>query len=51
MLLIRLTLCRICLFEFIRVEGGVKFIKHFGGGGAQAVKVWEPLVCRFYFKN
>jgi hypothetical protein len=23
-----------CLFEFVRVEGGVKFMKHYGGGGA-----------------
>jgi hypothetical protein len=31
MLFISLNLCQICLFEFIRVEGGVKFIKHFMG--------------------
>jgi hypothetical protein len=24
-------LCQICLFEFIRVEGGVKFMKHVKG--------------------
>jgi hypothetical protein len=26
-------LYQICLFEFIRVEGGVKYMKHFKGGG------------------
>jgi hypothetical protein len=29
MLFISLTVCEICLFEFIRVEGGVKFMKVF----------------------
>jgi hypothetical protein len=33
MLFISWTLCEICLFEFIRVEGGVKFMKLFGGEG------------------
>jgi hypothetical protein len=28
------TLCEICLFEFIRVEGGVKFMKDFKGGAS-----------------
>jgi hypothetical protein len=32
MLFIRWTLCQIRLFEFIRVEGGVKFMKRVGGG-------------------
>jgi hypothetical protein len=32
-----------CLFEFIRVEGGVKSIKLLRGGGAQPIKVWEPV--------
>jgi hypothetical protein len=32
MLFISKTLCQICLFEFIRAEGGVKFMKHFKGG-------------------
>jgi hypothetical protein len=41
MLFISWTLCQICLFEFIRVQGGVKFMKHFKG--AQATKVWEPV--------
>jgi hypothetical protein len=41
MLFISWTLCKICLFEFIRVEEGVKFIKHFKGGGAQAINIWE----------
>jgi hypothetical protein len=27
------TLGQICLLEFIWVEGGVKFVKPFGGGG------------------
>jgi hypothetical protein len=31
-----------CLLEFIRVEGGVKFLKHFKG--AQARKVREFLL-------
>jgi hypothetical protein len=31
---IGLTLCKICLFEFIRVEGGVKFVKHFKWGAS-----------------
>jgi hypothetical protein len=45
MLLISWTSGQICLFEFIRVEGGVKFMKHSkGGGGGQAMKVWEPVV-------
>jgi hypothetical protein len=26
------TLCQICLFEFIRVEGGVNFMNHVDGG-------------------
>jgi hypothetical protein len=43
MLFISGTLSQICLFEFIRVEGGVKFMEHFKG--AQAIKVWEPLSC------
>jgi hypothetical protein len=33
MLFISFTLCKICLFEFTGVEGGVKLIKHLGGGG------------------
>jgi hypothetical protein len=33
MLFISWTLLQICLFEFIRVEGGVKLMKHVGGGG------------------
>jgi hypothetical protein len=32
MLFISGTLYQICLFEFIRVEGGVKFKQHFKGG-------------------
>jgi hypothetical protein len=32
MLFISWTLCRICLFSFIRVEGGVKFINFLRGG-------------------
>jgi hypothetical protein len=28
-----LTLCHICLFGFIQVEGQVKLMKHFGGEG------------------
>jgi hypothetical protein len=31
-LFISLTLCQICLFEFIQVEGSVKFMKHVKGG-------------------
>jgi hypothetical protein len=31
LLIIISTLCRICLFEFIRVEWGVKFVKHLKG--------------------
>jgi hypothetical protein len=41
MLFIGWTLCQICLFEFIWVEGGAMFMKLFKG--AQAIKVWEPL--------
>jgi hypothetical protein len=41
MLFISWTSCQLCLFEFIWVEGGVKFMKHLKG--AQAIKVWEPL--------
>jgi hypothetical protein len=26
------TLCQICLFEFIWLEGGAKFVKHFKVG-------------------
>jgi hypothetical protein len=37
------TLRQICLLEFIWVEGGVKFVKPFGGGG-QTIKAWEPLL-------
>jgi hypothetical protein len=33
-LLICWTLCQIRLFEFIWVEGGVKFIKYFKGGAS-----------------
>jgi hypothetical protein len=33
MLLISWTSSQICLFEYIRVEGGMKFIKQFKGGG------------------
>jgi hypothetical protein len=40
MLLISLTLYQICLLEFIRVEGGVRFMKHFKGG---AIKVWKTV--------
>jgi hypothetical protein len=32
MLAINWTSCHTCLFEFIRVEGGVKFMTHFKGG-------------------
>jgi hypothetical protein len=32
MLVVSWTLCQICLFEFIRVDGGVKYMKHFKGG-------------------
>jgi hypothetical protein len=32
MLFISWTLCQICLFEFILVEQGVKFMKHFKEG-------------------
>jgi hypothetical protein len=32
------------LFEFIQMEGGVKFMKHLFGGGAQAINVCEPVV-------
>jgi hypothetical protein len=36
-------LCHICLFDFIRVEGGgAKFMKYFKG--EQAIKVWETLL-------
>jgi hypothetical protein len=31
------------LIEFIRVEGGVQIMST-GGGGAQAIKVWDPLL-------
>jgi hypothetical protein len=31
MLFVSITLCHTCLFEFIRVEGGVKFMKLFKG--------------------
>jgi hypothetical protein len=34
MLFISLTSPEICLFEFIRVEGGAKFMKHFKGGAS-----------------
>jgi hypothetical protein len=34
MLFIIWTLCQICLFKFIRVEGGVKFMKHSKGGAS-----------------
>jgi hypothetical protein len=34
MLLCSLTLCQIRLFEFIRVEGGAKFMKQFKGGAS-----------------
>jgi hypothetical protein len=30
------------------MEGSAKFMKHFKGGGAQGIKVWEPLA---YTKN
>jgi hypothetical protein len=35
---------------FIRIYWGgrgVKFTKHFKGGGEQAIKVWEPLIYGF----
>jgi hypothetical protein len=38
-------LCQVCLFTFVRVEGGstrTTFIKHLKG--AKIIKVWEPLV-------
>jgi hypothetical protein len=31
MIFISWTLCQICLFEFIPVKGGVKFMKHVKG--------------------
>jgi hypothetical protein len=36
MLIISLTLCKICFFDFIRVEEGVKLMQNVvcGGGGA-----------------
>jgi hypothetical protein len=34
MLFITWTLCYICLFKIIRLEGGVKSIKHFKGGAS-----------------
>jgi hypothetical protein len=34
------TVISVTVFEFIRVEVGSTFMKHFKGGGAQAVKVW-----------
>jgi hypothetical protein len=43
MLFISWTLCQTRLFEFIRVEGGVKIMKHFKGE-AQGIKVWEPML-------
>jgi hypothetical protein len=42
MLFISRTSYQMCLFEFIRVEGGATFIKYFKGG-AQAINVWEHL--------
>jgi hypothetical protein len=44
MLFISITLCYICLFEFIRVEWGLKSKKIFKGGGEQAIDVWKPLM-------
>jgi hypothetical protein len=31
------TLCHICLYEFFRVEGGAKFMKHFKGGASHNI--------------
>jgi hypothetical protein len=33
-----LTLCQICLIEFIRVKWVAKFMKHFKGGGGASYK-------------
>jgi hypothetical protein len=46
MLFISWTSYPVCLFEFIRVEGGVNFMKLIRGEG-HAMKVWEPFVYRF----
>jgi hypothetical protein len=35
-LLIKWTLCQICLFEFIWVKGSMKFMKRVKGGGVGA---------------
>jgi hypothetical protein len=46
MLFISWTLCKICLgLSFIRIEEGVKFVKHFKGD----IKVWEPLLYSLWF--
>jgi hypothetical protein len=39
-LLISWTLSHICVFEFIRAEGGVKSMENIGGGG-QGIQFWE----------
>jgi hypothetical protein len=39
MLFISWTVGKICLFEFIRVEGGSEVLEKFYG--AQAIKVWN----------
>jgi hypothetical protein len=44
MLFISWNLCKICLFKFIPVEGGMKFMKYFKRGGAEAIKVRETLI-------
>jgi hypothetical protein len=45
-LLISWTLSHICLFEFIRAEGGVKSMENIGGG--QGIQVWEFVLCTIH---
>jgi hypothetical protein len=43
------TLCQMCLFEFIRVEGGVKSLKHFREG--RNYESLETSALNFTFKD
>jgi hypothetical protein len=45
-LFIGITLCEICLFEFIRMEGGAKFMEHFKGGWGTSYKSFGTTALR-----
>jgi hypothetical protein len=51
MLLIGWTLCQMCLFEFIQVEGDAKFLKHLKGGGRKQKEFGNICYILCYWKS